>query len=641
MPFHTAHSRHLVEAYWRSVLQSTLEPPLYHTFSDRYRGTQGIPFAARTDCSAVLTGLPPIAGGKHETLAWCMEQSELNMAAGNIREARLRLQQALTQLQNSDGGLSVETLVSTRGCTIEEHQRSANVAEVLRRLANIALLCHEPEEGLRLLDWSREADPLTPETYVLQASCYEKMGEWGKTYDEFEKYLKLHEPTMEMLSHCGKCAAKAGNSEAAERHLRRLLEAAKQLQESCTTVDGVDAVEVARFYTSHAYFYLGYVCETEAQKLVGTDEAAAAMMRTQSSEYFTLATANSAYVDIYNTNVEQAIEAGDYPVALQLLCSMQQMEPERGDHFLRTALVCHKTGDSEGEVRALSEALDRHQTLSARRTTLLTRGTVYGEIIGDLERAIKDYTLVIEMPSDDTKDRCTPVAFLKRAETYRRRYARAPTAARKEDQEAALVDYFNFLGALQERADGVLEENVSDGVCHPSYVTDALLILANGSFRKKSYTEASRYFARAMTRGWTLRPPQPGCSTSSGPVQESLYDQMYISLAHHVMQQYLVGEDIFKVPYEPREWVVPVQQDGGKKAKLSERREVERNFFAFPSLSYSIVDARYAALRSLEPTVFTALEGEFLELWEPYRAEVERTRDDLTTTRGGKRAKRF
>lgn len=677
LPQRTAQSRRLVEEYWLSVMNSTVERPLYHSYSDRYGGTRGIPFAARTDTSAVLRGTAlegTRAMSREELFAWCMESSEAAMAAGSTDEAHGFLCQALTQLQNSDGGLTVAALASTAcadSASPAGQKRSYDTGEVLRRLGKVALLCGAPADALVFLTQSAEADPLTTEAYVLRAACYERLMEPQLAFDEYEKYMKLVPASMEVLAHCGKCAAEAGNAAAAVAYFEQLL---LETQAAAAEATEGAARATAAFYEAHAHFYLGLVRLQELEAAVA--EGPAQEQDAGARDHLNVAAANPAYVESYENTVNEAVAHGEFALALQQLRCLQRMLPESADYYVRAAHVCHLKGDVEGEIDSLSEALDRHQGFSARRTTLLTRGTVYAEKVGDIERATTDFALVIGLPSDDAADRCTPIAYMKRAEVLRRRHARHGGSA--EDLEAALADYNCFIASLSgaglaaRPADGARRLCPEGEVCSAQAVTDALLILANGAFLKGDYDGAMEYFSRAIARGWQPQPRRPFCAAEAQPCpppsqraavpvpSEGLHDQVYLATAHHVIAAHPVHEDIFKAPYEPRDWsanptwtaplfgapttdtspALPGRKPGSGTGKLADRKDTDRVAVVPICLSYLLVDARYTALRALEPTVFSALEAALLVVWGPYRTDVERVREDASSVKGGKRTKR-
>lgn len=652
-----AADRKLVEDYWRSVIVSKGEPPLYHTFSDRYGGTKGIPFASRTDCSAVIKVAPKpttkninalIASGKNA------------LKEGKIDEAEYIFHEALTLLQNLHGGVTVTELVERN----DSQGSSLQLSEVLRGLAEVDIVYRRYEKAVELLNLCSIANPLKSETYVLRASCYERLGESKTAYEEFEKYLKLNTPSLDVLAHCGKCAAEAGLTDDAECRLRQLLEVAEQLEteEHNAQENGLES-DVACYlylfkkvslYVAHANFYLGYIREKKAHTL--PSEPAVRALLAEARPYFSTAVSNTDYVAYYERNVDLAMAHEEYQVARELLENLQMMKPDSADYFTRLADVYRMTRNLKGEIWALSEALDRHQTLSQQRRSRLARGCIFYEV-KDFDNAIMDFSIAITLPCGDLNDQFTPTAYLKRAETYQQRQliAKHPSQAR-EDQEAALSDYSRFLDAVDKlgcvpMTDGEAVPTTGaenrDFVCEPSSVTSAMLVLANGAFLRGNFLEATKFFSSAIARGW--EPIRPSAKKKSNPIlstssdaasknflEESLYDQMYISLAHTVIAEHPIHDDMFKIPYESREWVV--QQDS-KKGKASERKDQEKPTFAFPSLAYATVDCRYNALRSLEPTMYSALEEMFLELWEPYHTEVERTREDVMSARG-KRVKR-
>lgn len=653
-----AADRRLVEDYWRSVIASKGEPPLYHTFSDRYGGTRGIPFASRTDCSAVIK-VPQRPSTKN--INACITAGKTALKQGDLEASEQYFHEGLTLLQNLRGGLTVTQLVEQN----DDQTSSLQLAEVLRGLAEVDVFYRRYAKAIELLNLSCIANPLKSETYILRASCYERLGEPQIAYDEFEKYLKLNTPSLDVLAHCGKCAAEAGLTDEAEDRLRQLLEVAEQLekteemahaqQEQSDIVRYLYLFNKVSLYIAHANFYLGYIREKKAHTL--PDEPAVRALLAEAQPYFLKAVSNEDYVANYERNVDLAMEYMEYGVARELLKNLQMMKPYCANYFTRMADVCHMTKDLKGEIWALSEALDRHQTLSDQRKSRLARGCIFYEV-QDFDNAIMDFSIAISLPSDDANDQFTPTAYLKRAETYQQRQllAKHPSQAR-EDQEAALSDYSHFLDAVDRlgcvpmtdetgrKVDSSSETR--NFVCEPASVTSAMLVLANGAFQRGNSVEATKFFSSAIARGWEpIRPsakkkPSPALSTSSDAasknfLEESLYDQMYISLAHTVIAEHPINDDMFKIPYESREWVV--QQDL-KKGKASERKDQEKPTFAFPSLAYATVDCRYNALRALEPTMYSALEEMFLELWEPYHNEVERTREDVMSARG-KRGKR-
>lgn len=652
-----AADRKLVEGYWRSVVQSKGEPPLYHTFSDRYGGTRGIPFACRTDCSAVVAvPEPPSVDVEHY-----MARGRVAIKEGRLEDAQIELQEALTLLQNLHGGLSVADLVKRT----DSPQALLQLSEVLRGLAEIAIACRQYENAGNLLHLSCKSNPQKCETYILRASCYERLGMPKEAFDEFEKYLKLNTPSLDVLAQCGKCAAEAGIVSAAESRLRQLLDLAEELENEVALSGGgntyadkyVYLFPKPSLYIAHANFYLGYIREQQAHSL--PSEPAVRSLLRSARPYFAKAVANQDYVEIFERNVGQAIDAKEYDVARELLEHLLMMKPEFAGYYLRLAEVFRMTGNITSEIWALSEALDRHQTLLEQRQTRLARGSIFYEV-KDFDSAIMDFSSAIALPCYDDNDYFTPTAYLKRAETYQQRQFLAKNPADAlEDQEAALSDYSRFLEAMEKMGGtSVADHSVSheesrvasanrDFFCDPSSVTSAMLVLANGAFQRSNWVEATKFFSSAIARGWEpIRPSvrkqhSPTVSGSSEAanknfLEERLYDQMYISLAHTVMAENSVSDDVFKVPYEPRDWIV--QQDS-KKGKASERKDAEKPGFAFPSLAYVTVDLRYNALRSLEPTMYSALEDMFLELWEPYHNEVERAREDAMNTRG-RRGKR-
>lgn len=207
---------------------------------------------------------------------------------------------------------------------VDQDRRGAYTGEALRCLAKVDILRGRYAEALRHLIMSSAADPLPSETYALCAACYEALGKPHMAHVEYEKYMKLSAPSLEILAHCGKCAAESGSYDAAEGYLQQLLHrislshemggeeeeavhsaaaaaASSSLQAqgrclrgdemegACVAHDGAAATSPrphlreeptpddkptmpliathASFYAAHAHFYLGVICEARMRAI--------------------------------------------------------------------------------------------------------------------------------------------------------------------------------------------------------------------------------------------------------------------------------------------------------------------------------------------------------------------------------------
>ncbi|KAG5470010.1 hypothetical protein LSCM4_02700 [Leishmania orientalis] len=708
-PHRKREARRLVEEYWQSVWHSHHDPPLYHAYSDRYGGAKGIPYASRKAAQggSAPGGRATVGSGEADysaSVSDCLAAADAALSGGQLAEAQSQLQHALTMLQNDAalrGLLTVAALTQFRGDCTEDAQQSFLLAEVLRRMGTLELIRGRYAEARELFNGSIAADPLHLGTYLLRASCCEALRCFAEAYEDYSKYIKMAEPSMEVLAHSGKCAAEAGLSEMAREQLRRLLELSEEVLAS-TPAAQQHAVDIANvqsthsvsaflppltgaawatgspsndeplrsacaFYVTHAYFYLGYVAEAEAASATSAAAAEAGALRRQAASYYRVAVRNADYVRAYEDSVSRSMAAGDYALARHLLRYLQRMRPDHAGYFLDAARACHAEGDVQGELRALSAALDRQQTITERRSTLFARGVVHADQLHDWSRAIRDFTLLLAIPpvrrpvaeadgGAAAVDWCTPLALVRRAAAYRRRQEESERSSllQREDEEAALADYAAFLEALAEMTSttGCDTTDVPE-LCQPHHVIAALLILANGAYHRRQYSGAVRYFCRAIALGWNPESPSPALL----PVTERLADQLYTSMAYHVITVYPPGDDMFRMPYEAREATtvsltssITVSAEARRVARSSERgnygvnrtpgAEGERSGFACPPLMYLMVDQRYQQLRALEPTFFTAIEDEFLDAWEPYRAEVERLKEEALSARACRRGKR-
>ncbi|EPY24445.1 hypothetical protein STCU_07177 [Strigomonas culicis] len=389
---------------------------------------------------------------------------------------------------------------------------------------------------------------------------------------------------------------------------------------------------VASFYGAHAHFYLGYMCEMQLQEPALSQRRTAAL-REAATEHYAIARANEAYVLSYERNVEEAIAAADYRVALRLLHYLQKMAPDNADYYLTAAHVCHLMEDTEGEWVALSEALARGQSSSARRATVLARGMVFAEKVRDYSRAIRDFTIAINIVADEPQDRCTPIAYLNRAEAFRSRAKTTDSMSPHEDRSASLDDYRRFVESVQEvkTAEGCTDADI----CDPQFITDAMIILAAGAFEQENYWDANMYFSTAITRGWRPVPPHEALGAEA-QAEVDLYDKVYLSAARCVIEENSPVSDPFKVTYASRDW----SSSDAKRAKASDKKDAERTVPSLPSLLFMVLDTHYTELRALEPTMFTKLENQFLALWDPYRTEMNRRKEEANGTRGSRRSKR-
>nr|CCC94463.1 unnamed protein product [Trypanosoma congolense IL3000] len=640
--------RRLVEEYQRSVIKSGREPPAYHTFSDRYGGTRGVPFATRHDISPKDQ---PSASRSVVSVQWCIDHADKLETEGRYAEAGNYLQVALEQLQcngsHAFGAPKVRGVVP-EGMTEQNH---GSVASILSRLGKISMHQGDYGRALNFFMLSSRLDPLTSTAYVLRASCHERLGNYGEAYSEYKKYLLINESTMDVLAHTGQCALKAGYYEEAESYLRELLRLTKQSESSPIPPSSRYAnVESPSFYMSHAYYCLGLLRERQAsdtsQRSVsspegeGSHRTAVEECTRQAHEFYALAASNTRYVAAFEEAAESAIAAGNVPLALDNLHILQHLCTDCAKYHFRAADVCALVNDTQSELEELSEALDRRQTTSERQQTLLRRASVYASKLRNLNNAILDLSLVLSMQGENS---CVAMAYLQRANAFCQRSEQKPSKF-NEDKAAALSDYEKFVETALASS--------QDLSIPPESITEAMLILADGAFKEKKYSVAATFFSRAVARGWKPREllPRSGAgrrSTLQSSVvsyasitETDLLTKMYISLAHNIIEKHPVGEDMFKVPYEAREKSTLIVVGEPKKAKAADKREVEKPTVPVPVVGYQMADARYQLLRSLEPTVFSALQYEFLELWEPYRTEVEKLREDLTLARSGKKVKR-
>ncbi|KAH9589144.1 Tetratricopeptide repeat [Trypanosoma melophagium] len=654
--------RRLVEDYWRAVLDAGREPPAYRTFSDRYRGVNGAAYATRRE--GRLREMTVTSSSAVDSVQWCMERADAEELAGQFQEAQNYLQAALEHVRQretrSTGNIPKSTVLSE----VRLEGDRILTASLLFRLGKLSMRKGDHREALSILTLGSRIDPLTPATYALRGACYEYLEEYDTACEEYKKYLSLSEPTMAVLAHTGQSALKAGQYDVAEQYLNDLLRLTKVNTSSVNPNPGNNSrfFDSPSFYESHAYYSLGLVRDAQAAQ-VSTNVTGNSIsslkveeLAQQAQNFFDLAASNSSYVIAYEDAVESAIAAQDAPLALENLRHLQRLHRNCPKYYSRAADVCAMTNDTKLEVEELSRALDQRQSVLSRRQTLLHRAAVYALKLNNLDNAIVDLTLLLSLPG---KDHYTAMAYLQRARAFQQRSCERPQTGR-EDVAAALSDYDKFVETALMHPEELQAP--------PESITEAMLILANGAFKEKDYSRAAHFFARAIARGWQPKEPLPQRihrlkkiedatsttnaataapvmtslpSSSTTPLAESnLLAEMYVAIAHTVIEKFPVSEDMFRVSYEQREKPSVSTLPESKKSKAAERKEAEKPIVAVPAVGYQVVEEHYQRLRALEPTVFSSLEYELLELWEPYRTEVERLREDLMLIRSGKKVKR-
>nr|CCC52359.1 conserved hypothetical protein [Trypanosoma vivax Y486] len=641
--------RRLVDDYHKSVMASGYEPPAYHTFSDRYGGTCGIPFAVRCEHAPASMSSPV------SSVQWCIERADAFEAEGQFVNAKRFLEMALEQLQRNDTAVIDASSSETNDAGKKVEDNHLRVAVILSRLGKLAMRQGDHKKALEFFMLSSRIDPLTSATYALRASCQEYLDNYALAYEEYKKYLSLNEPTMTVLAHTAQCALKAGLYEAAEQHLVELLSLTSNSSTAAvgSPVGINNFFQSPQFYESHAYYCLGLVRDGQSARAKaraaascdGETASLTSMMDDQLSQqarsFYELAASNTEYVLAYEDAAETAIAMGEPQLAIENLHHLQHLRSDCSRYYSRTADVCAMMNNTMSEVEELSKALDQQQTVSERRQTLLRRAAVYATKLNNLDNAIVDLSLLLSMQE---ADHCTAVAYLQRANAFQRRSRERPSTFH-EDRAAALRDYESFVEVALVLQHGLPIPSES--------ITEAMLILADGAFEEKKYAHAARFFARAVARGWQPQELLPrGCKRFkntgvprslpyfSANAVPDLLTKMYLSTAHVLIARHPVREEMFKVPYEQREKSTTLSATELKKTKISERKESEKPLVPVPAVGYQMVDEHYQSLRALEPTVFSALQYEFLELWEPYRRDVERLREDLMLTRSGKKVKR-
>ncbi|KEG08138.1 hypothetical protein DQ04_07921010 [Trypanosoma grayi] len=643
-------SRRLVEDYHRSVAYSIGELPSHRTFSDRYGNLKGAPVATRRDGSpkgvtAAAAAAAAASGTASDPLQWYFDRADTEEAAGKLRDAQKFLQAALEQLQRSESSPTGSTMNTMSSSEKKAEQDRVRAAAILIRLGKLSMRQNEHQEALDFFTLSSHIDPLATDTYALRGACHEYLENHAAAYKEYEKYLSLSPPTMAVLAHTSQCALKADRYEAAERHLHDLLLLTKGASASVSLSPSSHSnrFDSPSFYEAHAYYCLGLVKDKQAAAISETSVrfSKAEELMHEARTLYERAASNSAYVCAHEDAAESAMAVQDASLALENLRHLQHLRKSCAQYYSRAADVYAMINDTSSEVEELSKALDQRQSVLERRQTLLRRAAVYAIKLQNLDNAIVDLSLLLSLPGDD---HCTAMAYLQRARAFQQRsYERSQSS--REDVAAALRDYDDFVEAALRRPEEL--------PAPPECITEAMLILANGAFEEKNYGRAAHFFARAVARGWQPKEPLPQarrqpkkaskaspCSLYMQQTEMNLLAKMYVAIAHTVIDHFPIVDEMFKVPYEQREKpFLPVVPES-KKSKAAERKEAEKPLVAVPVVGYQVVEEQYQRLRALEPTVFSSLQYELLELWEPYRTEVERMREDLMLTRSGKKVKR-
>lgn len=514
----------------------------------------------------------------------------------------------------------------------------------------------------------------------------EEFSNAAKALAEYKKYLQLGPETKDILVQSGKCALDAHQ-----------LDEAEALFNACLALEPLpgDGEED----DAYAQYNLGEVNERRAAS-APTPEEASVFMRKATDHYSKVGLAFAG--PYYEQALEELLKNRNFPVALRLLEAVVKMVPEDvGVRLWLAHVYSHLGAEFALPVQqALSRAIELPECTRPapespyfpalpphQQSTLLKRALLYLKVLGDVDQAIRDLTLVLALPDPVAGEEAVPphLGFILALQGVRETAlaARAQALLRRNalgDTEAARKDYLKFVSMSSVP----LEEKAA-----------AYKFLAEYYFSANDVSTASRYFALATVAGYSpdqparwyrplfssivqtvaiteaqsalvegeelrvagavdkngvmRRPAQQACPPQAGSMLLTLPDAMKGSCVEGRGWNTHRNTDPSLLGCAPS---LPIAIDAAVSAckeipiaaagpsKVEKGTEPIRSTIPCPSASYALCEGWYNAVRSREPTVHRQDEVAAIEEWIPYRSLIERTKEEAENNRQGKKPKK-
>lgn len=523
---------------------------------------------------SMSTTVPKRAEHVVASSAFFLERYEQAMAMGALSDATAAIREALRL---------GEVTVDIFGKLAAIHELQGDYATALENWTDAITL-----------------DPLFHEAYEHRADCYIALNDPHGALLEMQKYLKLEPATKALLVKTGKCALDGKKFEIAEKYFHEALKLPSSAAQpgsyygvnnnnsNNVSADGSLSVAAAAAadadddatHDAYALFNLGDLEEQRGDPIRAKSHYAAVLKR------------DPKFCAPYLDHAEEQFGNGNFLEALAQFESVSKV-------LSRSELVMTRLADTYENLGAeyyprviacLTDAIQVSSDVTMKLSNLVRRGRLMLTVNDDVDAAIADFSLCIALDPNYVS------ALLNRAHALRVR-------SEVGDVAAAVQDYKHLvtLPGLDRESTG-----------------EPYRFLACAAFEEREFAEAGRCFALAAVSG---------CVSPSDELQR------LVAMAHVCV---LEGPE-FEVLYESRPWNEKKDDDAANKKKARPDKETTK---AYPvtSIAYSLIDAHYMELRSREPTVHGALECMLIDVWRPFREEVEAAREATEVSKKGKKA---
>jgi tetratricopeptide (TPR) repeat protein len=265
------------------------------------------------------------------------------------------------------------------------------------------------EQAVDMVSKSLEIDPFNSYAYFIRGDCYVQLQQYEQGRSEMQKYLKLEQPSIDILLSLGKCNATMGNLEEALANFSKVIEMEP---------------EADPYY----YFLRGDLYTKLNQK------------EKARQDFNKIIELDPNFVKPYEQNAQECIEKGDIKGAISIYLSLLKIDPERPEYYLNCGLLYYELNDLEQALELITSCVELISNIpessprsdagqepssfdiKSTQTVYSTRGKIYFEM-HDLENAIKDLTKSITIASEKKNvteiDDLTLVESLKlRGESY-------------------------------------------------------------------------------------------------------------------------------------------------------------------------------------------------------------------------------
>lgn len=453
-------------------------------------------------------------------------------------------------------------------------------------------------EALRLGD-------VSVDVFTKLATIHDLQGDYESALDNWSDAIALDPMFHDAYEHRADCYISLGDPHAALVEMEKYLKL-EPASKSLLVKSGKCALDAKKFEVAEKYFHDALTLPAATSPATPEDDAtheAYALFNLGDLEeqrgdsfrakahYAAVLKRDPKFCDPYLEAAEEEFAAGNWLEALRQFESVAKVLP-RSEHVMTRLADTYEQLGPEYQVRVIScltDAIQVSNSVTAKLSNLVRRGRLMITVQNDVDAAIADFSLCLSLNPNYVS------ALLNRAHALRVR-------SEVGDVAAAVVDYKHLV-----TLPGLDRESTAE----------PYRFIACAAFDQEDYAEAGRCFALATVAG---------CVSADD------------SLKRLVANAYLCVQEgsEYELMYETRPWNEKKEDDSPKKKTKPEKDFVKP--FPVTSVAYSLIDAHYVELRSREPTLHNALEYLLIDIWKPFRDQIEASREvsDVNKAKGKK-----